>query len=148
MTHPPLSRWLLATLLLTGPYLPVPAVAAQTAPVTVTQGWFRAMPAELPSGGYFALRNDGSKSLTLSGITTPVCGMVMMHRSIDGRMDSVATLAVPAGETVRFAPGGYHLMCMGAKAGLRPGGKAPVTLHFTDGSTTTVPFDIRNAAGK
>jgi len=125
-----------------------PAWAADPAPVTVTQGWFRAMPPAVPSGGYFTLHNVGSKALTLSGISTPVCGMVMMHRSVDGHMDMVTTLPVAAGETVRFAPGGYHLMCMGAKPGLHPGATAPVTLHFTDGATVTVAFAIRDARGK
>jgi copper(I)-binding protein len=47
---------------------------------------------------------------------------------------------------VRFAPGGYHLMCMNPK--LTIGKKMPVTFHLSDGSSVIAAFQVRGATGK
>jgi len=127
-----------------------PALAASS--LEVRDGWIRAMPAGIPSGGYFTLHNNGSMDVVLTGASTPACGSLMLHKSeMTGGMSSmrhVDEVAVPAGGSTAFAPGGYHLMCMQASSAITPGGRVAVTLSFKDGSTLTVPFAIRNAAGK
>jgi copper(I)-binding protein len=55
---------------------------------------------------------------------------------------------VPAGGSIAFTPGSYHLMCMDPKAAMKPGGSVPVTLQFQDGGRLTANFAVRNAAGK
>jgi len=122
------------------------STGAMAAPATVTGGWFRAMPASVPSGGYFVLKNTSGKKLTLTDIETQACGMAMMHRSVNGGMDHVMSLDITAGETASFAPGGYHLMCMDAK--LKPGTTVPVTFRFADGSSATATFAVKTATGK
>ncbi len=76
--------------------------------------------------------------------------MLMLHKSDEtggmSLMQDVMEVAVPAGATVKFAPGGYHLMCM--KSHVRPDAKVPVTLSFKDGSSLTAQFSVRNAAGQ
>lgn len=130
------------------PVLTVSAAAPIKASAAVTEGWFRALPPSVPSGGYFTLRNTGTKPLTLTDVETPACGMVMMHKSSNGGMEHVMSLDVAAGETVTFAPGGYHLMCMDTKPALKPGARVPVTFHFAGNQDVTAPFDVRNATGK
>lgn len=126
-------------------------VQAQAA-LDLRDGWFRALPPSLPSGAYFTLRNGGSKAVTLTGANSPACGMLMLHRSENqggmGTMTGVSAAEVPAGGELRFAPGGYHLMCMDAKPVLKPGARVPVTLTFRDAPPLTAQFDVRNAAGK
>lgn len=114
--------------------------------VTVTDGWFRALPPSVPSGGYFTLRNDGAAPVTLTEVQSPGCGMMMMHKSGPGGMEHVTALTIPAGGTQAFAPGGYHLMCMDSR--LTVGDAVPVTLTFKDGAKVTVPFRVRSATGK
>ena len=110
------------------------------------------MPAGIPSGGYFTLHNNGSMDVVLTGASTPACGSLMLHKSeMTGGMSSmhhVDEVAVPAGGSIAFAPGGYHLMCLNAGPAIEPGGKIEVTLTFKDGGKLTVPFEVRNAAGK
>jgi copper(I)-binding protein len=76
--------------------------------------------------------------------------MLMMHqsRSTGGMsgMDMVNEVKLAPGGQVKFAPGGYHLMCEQPK--LRIGTKAPVAIHLSNGSTVVVAFDVKNAAGK
>lgn len=119
---------------------------AHAADVTVTQGWFRALPPSVPSGGYFTLHNGGAKKITLSDVQSPACGMLMMHKSSNGGMEHVMALDVAPGETLAFAPGGYHLMCMDAK--LKPGATVPVTFTFSQGAKLAANFAVRSATGK
>jgi hypothetical protein len=121
-------------------------------PLAVSDAWIRAMPASIPSGGYFTLRNGTAKDVILTGAATPACGSLMLHQSeMTGGMSSmhhVDEVDVPAGGSVAFAPGGYHLMCMQTTSAITSGGNVPVTLMFKDGSKVTASFAVRNAAGK
>ena len=138
-------KGLLLLALLTAPALALPAV-------TVTNAWLRALPGGLPAGGYFTLHNPTTKTLTLRAASSPACGMVMLHKSetMSGMasMANVDTVDVPAGGTLEFSPGGYHLMCMQPKASLKPGSKASVTLVFVGGDKVTTEFAVRGANGK
>lgn len=124
--------------------------AAQADSVTVSDAWIRALPPSVPSGGYFTLHNGTAKPVTLTTAQSPACGMLMLHKSNSmtgmSSMDDVSEVIVPAGGTVKFAPGGYHLMCTEATA--KPGQKVPVTLNFRSGAKVTAIFAVRNAAGK
>lgn len=133
-------------------FLTIAASVAQADELSVTNAWIRALPRSVPSGGYFTLHNGGAKKAVLTGAESPGCGMLMLHRSENkggmGSMMDVTSVDVAAGETVKFTPGGYHLMCMDAKPQIRPGNSVPVTLSFGDGRRLTVDFRIRSATGK
>lgn len=120
--------------------------------LSVSDAWIRAMPSGIPSGGYFTLHNNGATDMVLTGASTSACGSLMLHKSeSQGGMSSmhhVDEVDVPAGGSIAFAPGGYHLMCMNAGAAIAPGGHVPVTFLFKDGSKITASFSVRNAAGK
>ncbi|MDE2181597.1 MAG: copper chaperone PCu(A)C [Alphaproteobacteria bacterium] len=118
----------------------------------VGDAWFRSLPAGLPAGGYFTLHNVGHSTLTLTGATSSACGMIMLHKSSDkegmSSMEEVSQVNVAPGATLKFAPGGYHLMCMDPKPSLKPGKSVDVSLLFADGTKLEVAFTVRNAAGK
>ena len=141
-----------ATLTHPAPLLTLVAAPAVASGLAVSDAWFRALPGTLPAGGYFTLRNNGAKEAVLSGAESPACGMLMLHKSETkggmAGMDMIGTLPVPAGGSVSFTPGSYHLMCMNAKPALKPGASVKVTLLFQDGGRVTADFAVRNAAGK
>jgi copper(I)-binding protein len=122
------------------------------APVAVSDAWFRALPAHLPAGGYFMLHNGSDKTVTLDAASSPACGMLMLHKSEEmsgmASMSDVARIDVPAGGTLKFAPGGYHLMCMNPTALLKQGTNVSVSLHLADGATIAAAFAVRSATGK
>ena len=128
-------------------FLPAGANAA-----TVTNAWFRALPAGLPSAGYFTLANPDTKPISLTDAQSPACGMLMLHKSTGGggmsMMSDVARVDVPAGGQIKFAPGGYHLMCMDPTPAMKPGAKVPVTLIFSDKTKMDVSFGVKNARGQ
>jgi copper(I)-binding protein len=126
----------------------LPAEAAQ---VTVSDAWFRALPSNLPAGGYFTLHNAGN-DVKLTGAQSPACGMLMLHRSTTNggmaEMTMVDSVDVPRGGSLSFSPGDYHLMCTAPTSAMTPGAHVPVTLKFSDGTAVTATFDVRNASGK
>jgi copper(I)-binding protein len=139
-------------LAISAPVLMASLCGARAGDIAVSDAWIRALPRAVPSGGYFTLHNGGTTTLTLTGAQSPACGMLMLHKSEShggmGSMQSVAAVEVPAGGTLKFAPGGYHLMCMEAKAAIAPGNHVPVTLLFQGGGHVTAQFAVRNASGK
>jgi copper(I)-binding protein len=125
---------------------------ANAVDLAVTDAWIRALPASEPSGGYFTLHNGTAKAVTLASATSPGCGMLMLHQSENmggmASMKDVASVNVPAGGTIKFSPGGYHLMCMDATKAIKPGATVPVTLNFADGKKVVANFAVKNAAGQ
>ena len=113
------------------------------------EAWFRYLLASIPAGGYLTLANTGAAPAVLTGVSSPGCGMLMLHRTetVGGtdRMVAVRQVTVPPHGQVRFAPGGYHLMCVEPR--MHPGQMVPVTLRFADGSRITVRFPVRGANG-
>jgi copper(I)-binding protein len=126
------------------------AATAHAAPLAITDGWFRSLPGKLPAAGYFTAQNNTTRDIAITGARAEGCGMLMLHQSQNtggmSGMDMVDKVTVPAGGTIKFAPGGYHLMCTDAK--LKIGAKAPVLLTLSDGTAVAVAFVVRNAAGK
>jgi periplasmic copper chaperone A len=124
-----------------------PAVAGTLA---ASGGWWRALPAGLPAGGYFTLHNGTAAKAVLTGAASPACAMIMLHKSekIGGmdHMSMVESLEIAPGATLAFKPGFYHLMCM--QPALKAGTTVPVTLLFADGTKVKAEFAVRSAAGK
>jgi periplasmic copper chaperone A len=126
---------------------------ASAAPqIAVTDAWIRALPGKLPAGGYFTLHNGTAKTLTLKGAASSACGSLMLHKSDTmggmASMSDVATIDVPAGGTLTFAPGGLHLMCMDPRPQLQRGAEVTVTLQFQGGAQLPVRFHVRGANGR
>ncbi len=127
-----------------------PAATLAGSPITVTAPWFRYLLPQIPAGGYMTLHNGSDQPAKLTAVSSPACGMLMLHKTQgSGGMESMAevsSVTVPANGSFRFAPGGYHLMCMQPK--MKPGETVPVTLDFANGGKLTVSFPVRNARGE
>lgn len=125
---------------------------ANAAGVAISNAWFRALPSGQPAGGYFTMENSGAAPVELVAAQSTACGMLMLHKSVSSsgtsRMEDVKSVSVPAGGTVSFAPGGYHLMCMNPGVAMAPGKFVSVTLIFSDGNKAHANFAVKNAAGK
>ena len=126
-----------------------PAFAAD---VTISDAWFRALPAGLPAGGYFTLHNNMDKDMALTGASSSACGMIMLHRSMNmggmEQMKMVKSVTVPAHGEIAFKPGDYHLMCMKPKAEMKPGGTVSVTFEFADGTKAQAMFAVKGPKGE
>jgi copper(I)-binding protein len=104
-----------------------------------------------PAAGYFNLENRGNTTLVLSGANAPDCQSLMVHHSTTeggmARMAMVASLPIPPRASIRFSPGGYHLMCTEPSGALLShAGTETVTLQFAGGRSVSAPFAIEGIA--
>ncbi len=129
-----------------------PAAQAAEPGLIISQPWLRLIMPSRPAAGYFILSNPTGRTRTLVGAASPACGSLMLHRSVNDngqeRMEMVESVTVPAHGEVKFAPGGYHLMCMSPTAAAAPGRSVPVTLRFKDGGSLAASFPVRGATGE
>jgi copper(I)-binding protein len=123
------------------------AAPAASTDIHVEQAWVRWLPADLPAAGYMTLTNVGNSRMVLIEVSSPDYGEVGIHRTQDdhgvSRMVAVASIALEAHSTVRFAEGGYHLMLMQPHRPVHPGDKVSITLHFDTGPALSVLCDVR-----
>jgi len=125
---------------------------AQLVMVSIAGPWIRFINPTTPAAGYFTVTNAGARPVVITGASSPDCSSLMLHqsRNVNGveQMEMVSSVTVPAHGSVKFAPGGYHLMCMSPSANIVPGRTVPVTLTFADHRTVTKPFMVRGASGR
>lgn len=114
------------------------------AELQVSEAKLRLLPGDLPAAGYFTLTNTGSQPVVLTGAKSPAFAEVMMHRSSlkngMASMQHVEQVEVPAGTSLTFASGGYHLMLMLRQRELALGDPVEATLLFGDGKSLPVTF--------
>lgn len=92
------------------------------------------------------LHNDGSGDDVLISVTTPAALGVDIHLTSieDSRasMQMLDELELPAGETVRFRPGGLHLMMIVPHESVVIGHQFDLTLTFERSEPMTVPVEV------
>lgn len=148
------SLLLLLALLLTATSL-LQAQTVTPPPLLVYNAWVRPTAPALPDGAtpppplagtvagvYLTIANTSATAYQLVGISSDLAAMTMLHEtSVDdkgiARMRMVMTLDLPAGETVTFAPGGYHVMLTDISRDVYPGDTVALTLTFADSSGAT-----------
>lgn len=112
----------------------------------VTEAWVRLpVVAGRPGAGYMTIQG-GARPDRLVAASSPAAERVELHRTVKAggvmRMERVESLTIPAGETVRFAPGGLHLMLFGVKA--KASEPLPITLTLASGAN--IPVSARAVA--
>lgn len=116
--------------------------------------WSRATPnGAKVAGGYLTVTNTGAEPDTLTGGTFAESGSVELHTmSMEGGVMKMAPveggLVIKPGETVKLAPGGYHLMFLGLKDQLKKGTRVKGTLTFTKAGSVPVEFAVESIAAK
>jgi copper(I)-binding protein len=105
------------------------------AQVTVAEPWVRAtVAAQKATGAFMTLTS--AQPAKLVGVSSPAAGAVEVHEmKMENdmmKMRQMQALELPAGQTVKLAPGGYHLMLLDLKQPLKDGDKVPLTLEIED----------------
>ncbi|MDB5864058.1 MAG: hypothetical protein JWO70_1864 [Betaproteobacteria bacterium] len=141
------SKTLRALCVLTAAALAAPLVHAQsTAPsVKVENAWARATaPGQKTGSVYVDLTSASNAALVAAG--SPVAERAELHSmSTEGgvmRMRALPRLELPAGQTVKLAPGGIHVMLVDLKQPLKPGDKVPLTLSVQSSGTSLTTLKI------
>jgi periplasmic copper chaperone A len=119
-------------------------------PVQVTGAWVRAtVPGQKGSGAFMKITSRTATRLV--GVSSPLAGVAEVHEmKMDGdvmKMRAVAALDLPAGKTVDFKSGGYHLMLMDLKQNLPSGSTVPLVLRFRDARGVESRLDLSLPVG-
>ena len=108
-----------------------PVLGVETASIVVNPAPGR------PAAGYFVLKG-GPVDEVLEFASVPYAGRTEMHEtvSVNGAMTmrAIERVPVPARSTVRFEPGGRHLMIYGLSPSALKEGRTQIVLRFSDGS--------------
>lgn len=121
--------------------------------INVLNAQVRLLPPVVPNtSAYFKLVNDTTQPLVLVSGASPVSEKVEIHNHIQEngvmKMVHMSSLTVPAGETLAFQPGGYHLMLFGLKKPLKEGQTVPVTLTTQSGFTIAIEAKVTRVVAK
>jgi len=124
------------------------SAASSASGPTVTGAWARAAAAGGQSAAYFTLSNPTDSADALISASSPAAGTAQVHEtSVDGNgtaaMTPVDRVDLPAGDTVEFKPGRYHVMLMGLAADLTVGQTIELDLVFEHAGTVVVKAEIR-----
>jgi len=136
--------------------LSLPAVAHQydVGDLHIGHPWSRETPPNAQTAAvYLTIHNQGNQGDRLLSAETPAAARVELHEHIHQgdlmKMQKVAEVAIPAGEDVKFAPGGLHLMLFSPGKHYQDGERFPLTLHFARAGTVKVEVLVqKNAPAK
>ncbi len=114
--------------------------------VEVSNAWARATVAAQKVGGvYLDIRSNAPARLVAAA--SPVAVRVELHNmSMEGgvmKMAPVAGIALAAGQTVKLAPGGYHVMLVDLKRPLKAGDSVPLTLTIERADKTRASVEVK-----
>lgn len=116
----------------------------------VRDAWARPAPQGANSAVYFVIRSSEADELV--GVSSDVAEAAEMHESsMSGdvmEMHPMKSIPLPAGEAVRFEPGGLHVMLIGLKQDLQIGGEIQVTLQFTNQADMTITVPVQESQGR
>ena len=113
----------------------------------VDAAWARAsIGTSRPGAAYFTVRNLGDEADRLTGLSSPVSAMPMLHQTTlsEGisRMAHVEAAEIPAGGELTLESGGMHVMLMELTTPLKEGATFPLTLTFESGGEITVEVPV------
>lgn len=130
---------------------------SSVAGISVTGAWIRNSTAVTGTlAGYLVITNNGTAADTLLKAVSPIARTVQLHETVSvpampsasavgGMMTMVEVpqVEIPAGATVEFKPGGYHLMFMDLIGTLTTGQTVDLTLTFANAGPITVKAEVR-----
>jgi periplasmic copper chaperone A len=128
---------------------PLHAESAASGNLVVTQAWSRATPGGAKvAGGYLTIENRGTAPDRLLSGSTGLAKKLEIHEmAVNGGVMTMRPVAdgltIEPGGSVKFAPGGYHLMFVDLNAPLRQGEQVPVTLTFERAGAITALFEVQ-----
>jgi len=119
---------------------------AQAPSLTVSDAWVRVTPGSDVAAVYLTVHNASTSAVTVTGVESPVAAAMIHESTVEGgvsRMRPQGTLIVAPGQTLKFEPGGLHVMLHGLKHPLSPGDSVPVVLQLKSGGSLAFQARVR-----
>jgi uncharacterized protein YcnI/copper(I)-binding protein len=121
--------------------------------LTIEAPWSRATPGGAKvAGAFMKITNNGTEPDRLVGGSVPFAGRFEVHEmAMEGGIMKMRHLGkgleIKPGETVELKPGGYHLMFMDLKQGLKEGQTVKGTLVFEKAGKVDVEYKVGPIGG-
>ena len=119
---------------------------SQSKTVTVEDAWVRVYEGTVTA--YFLVRNDGTESDRLLGVSTPVADRAELLRTRvrSGKFDyqALTNLEVRGFEELRLRPGGVFVRLTGVNRNLAVGETVPLMLRFQRSGSLEVTARVSN----
>jgi copper(I)-binding protein len=117
--------------------------------LNVTDAYLRTMPpGQRVTAGFLTISNNGNEDCQILSATSPFSERIEFHQHLhaNGRMQMrpLAQVLVTAGKTVKFSPGGLHLMFFDVTKPLVENEILPMRLLTDYCGTYLVNLQIRN----
>ena len=122
--------------------------------ISLSNAWINEAPPTVSIlAGYVNISNQSTQEITLLDITSPVFTKIEIHHSrvdADGmaHMEKQTGLPIPAGETIEFKPGGYHLMLFNPDSIQKTGQTIPLDFYFSNGQNYAVEAKIERRSNE
>jgi copper(I)-binding protein len=114
--------------------------------IGVEDAWARS-PMQDVGAAYFTVTNDGDAEDRLVGATAEIADRTEIHETVieDGQAEMlpIEAVVIPAGETMAFEPGGYHVMLFDLTETLTVGETISLVLTFEEAGEIEVEAEIR-----
>lgn len=105
-----------------------------------------------PAAVYFDLKNEGTRAIAVRRADVADAKSAEMHDMMEFNhsmtMAAMGPMNVPKGQTIKFEPGGKHVMAFDLSPELKAGDKTELTLTIAGGDKASfeVPVEAANAA--
>ncbi|MEJ2043331.1 MAG: copper chaperone PCu(A)C [Reinekea sp.] len=117
--------------------------------IMIMNAWARVSAPGAPSAGFMTVTNHGSEDDVLLDVSGDFAKKLELHRTqqVDGVMKMIHQkdgVVIPAGGSVIFKPGDYHLMFMGLYKNFELGETYNVTLTFKNAGDMKVELPVQS----
>ena len=133
---------ILAAALSTG----VIAQNANVGTISIGHPWARATPGAVKNSAAFMVFDNKGAADRLIAVSGDVAKDIQIHSMITEagvmKMREIKALDIPANGTAELKPGGFHVMLIGLKDGLKDGEKFPLKLKFEKAGEVTVQVTV------
>nr|WP_237524577.1 copper chaperone PCu(A)C [Streptomyces sp. SID5643] len=97
------------------------------------------------AAGFLTVINKGGAADDLTSVTSDIAGQVTVHETVDGAMQEVKSLKIPAGGRLELRSGGDHLMFEQLKRKPKEGQTVSVELRFAHSDPVKVEMPVKPA---
>ena len=128
-------------------------VAPASAETTIEGAWVRMPPPVVDTAaGYLVLNNSGGQEVSVVAIVCDAATAPEFHsmQTHDGmvHMQKMEVVSIPAGGSVRFEPGGDHLMLKGLTRELKAGDHVAIKIGLSNGESVSVAAEVLDMRAK
>ena len=101
-----------------------------------------------PGAAYFTVSQANGAPRKVVGVSVEMAGRAEMHETKGETMAPVKEVEIGAGKTIKFAPGGYHVMIDDLDPKLRFAKDVELTLTFDGGDKASTRAPVTTMQGQ